>query len=61
RHTHWRHPQVLRLTIDGFALEFIGAHLKSKINTTRPIDPATGDLAPTYVNAALTARIKLTS
>jgi exonuclease III len=60
RHTHWRHPQVLRLGIAGFELEFIGAHLKSKINTAKPIGPD-GDLSPAYVETALTARIKLTS
>lgn len=61
RHAHWRHPQVLRLVVDGHELEFIGGHLKSKINRATPLDPATGDLSPAYVDTALSARIKLTS
>jgi hypothetical protein len=35
-HSHWRHPQVMQATIDGFFLEIIGSHLKSKITSVRP-------------------------
>ena len=35
RHSHWRHPQVLQLGIDGHRCEIIGCHLKSKFNNTR--------------------------
>ena len=60
-HTHWRHPQVLRLTVDGYELECVGLHLKSKINRSNPFSGDSVDLAPQYVENALTARIKLTS
>ncbi len=29
-HSHWRHPQVLVLTIDGRRVDLVGCHLKSK-------------------------------
>ena len=32
RHSHYRHPQVLVLEIDGKRVEVIGAHLKSKFS-----------------------------
>jgi hypothetical protein len=60
-HFHWRHPQVLRLTLGGYELECIGVHLKSKINKANPFSDGPDDLAPQYVQNALTARIKLTS
>jgi hypothetical protein len=37
-HGHYRHPQVLQLTIDGALVEVVGCHLKSKINTI-PVPP----------------------
>jgi hypothetical protein len=64
-HSHYRHPQVLQLTIDGALVEIIGCHLKSKINNM-PIPP--GADAPDYFerNPALVAdvmksRTKLTT
>lgn len=59
-HKHWRHPQVLVLNIDGHRMEFVGIHMKSKINRTSPFD-ANGDLSPTYVQKAIKARIKLST
>ena len=59
-HRHWRHPQVLILNVEGHRLEFIGIHMKSKINQTNPFD-ANGDLSPVYVEKAIKARIKLST
>ena len=49
-HRHWRHPQVLLLDLDGARTEFIGVHLKSKINRTSPRDEA-GELRREYRNS----------
>ena len=57
-HRHWRHPQVLVLEFEGIRTEFIGVHLKSKINRRPPFD-ANGDLRQNYVEDAIKARIKL--
>jgi len=57
-HRHWRHPQVLVIELNIFRVEFIGIHLKSKINRSRPFD-ANGNLLQTYVEKAIKARIKL--
>ena len=35
-HRHWRQPQVLVLEPEGVRAEFIGMHLKSKINRRKP-------------------------
>jgi endonuclease/exonuclease/phosphatase family metal-dependent hydrolase len=58
-HQHYRHPQVLLYELDGGkTLEFVGLHLKSKINkkTIRWVD---GDLVGEYVDVALDARMKI--
>ncbi len=57
-HNHWRHPQTLIMRLSGVELEFIGGHLKSKINTMKPFDE-TGNLMEDFVNEALRARIRL--
>jgi hypothetical protein len=57
-HRHWRHPQVLVLELEGARAEFIGVHLKSKINRRRPFDDD-GNLLASYVQEAIKARIKL--
>lgn len=57
-HEHWRHPQVLVLEFEGIRVEFIGMHLKSKINRTNPFD-ANRNLRRQYVDKAIKARIKL--
>lgn len=58
RHRHWRHPQVLVLELAGVRAEFIGVHLKSKINRRNPFD-ADDNLRREYVEEAIKARIKL--
>ncbi|MEM9400743.1 MAG: endonuclease/exonuclease/phosphatase family protein, partial [Verrucomicrobiota bacterium] len=61
-HTHYRHPQVLILEIDGQRIEFIGLHLKSKyVNRGRSNWNAGGDKKQKFIREALTARIKLTT
>lgn len=57
-HRHWRQPQVLVLELEGVRAEFIGMHLKSKINMRKPFDE-NGKLLPDYVQEAIKARIKL--
>ncbi len=57
-HRHWRHPQTLLLTLGGIELEFIGLHLKSKINHNRALDDQ-GELTRRYVEEALRARVQL--
>ena len=60
RHSHYRHPQVLILDIgNNQEIEFIGVHLKSKINTKRIVRDADDNLVGEFVTTALTARIKL--
>lgn len=57
-HGHWRHPQVLVLELAGRRVEFIGVHMKSKINFERVRDDA-GRLRDEFVEEALKARVKL--
>jgi hypothetical protein len=56
--SQWRHPQTLLMKISGVELEFIGGHLKSKINTLQPFDE-NGSLKQDFVDEALRARIRL--
>lgn len=60
RHSHYRHPQVLVYDLgNGSEIEFIGVHLKSKINQ-KPIKwDHDGNLIGEYVREALEARVKL--
>jgi len=60
RHSHYRHPQVLIMDIgDNQEIEFIGVHLKSKINRKKIILDEEDNLIGDFVTTALTARIKL--
>ena len=64
-HTHYRHPQVLQLTIGGALVEIIGCHLKSKINTI-PVPPGADapdffDRHPALVADVIKSRTKLTT
>lgn len=65
RHSHYRHPQVLLLNVDGTHLELIGCHLKSKINKVRvpgdPYAPDYFDRNPALVADVIQSRIKLTT
>lgn len=58
QHGYWRHPQTLLLTFGGVEMEFIGLHLKSKVNRLSPFDED-GELTQEYVREALRARIRL--
>lgn len=60
RHSHYRHPQVMIYTLEnGQELEFIGVHLKSKINKKTIRKDAAGNLIGGYLDEALKARVKL--
>jgi hypothetical protein len=64
-HKHYRHPQVLQLTIDGALIEIIGCHLKSKINNI-PVPPGAEapdyfDRHPALVADVMMSRTKLTT
>jgi hypothetical protein len=59
-HDHYRHPQVLVLDWDGFRVEFVGLHLKSKyVNEGESMWKAGGEKQREFVRAALKARIKM--
>jgi hypothetical protein len=64
-HRHYRHPQVLQMTIDGALIEIIGCHLKSKINNL-PVPPGAEepdffDNHPALVADVMMSRTKLTT
>ncbi len=61
RHSHYRHPQVMRLDWQGETIEFVGAHLKSKFVRLRHYRPETPDdpKHQAFVRKAVEARIKL--
>lgn len=63
RHSHYRHPQVLRVDIgSGQEVEIIGVHLKSKINQEKITTTTIGgqpQLTGAYLDTALKARTKL--
>jgi endonuclease/exonuclease/phosphatase family metal-dependent hydrolase len=62
QHQHYRHPQVLVLDWNGFRVEFIGLHLKSKfVNSGEKMWNAGGAEQETFIREALSARIKLTT
>lgn len=59
-HSHYRHPQVLIVDVDGKELEVIGQHMKSKINKNRLwANPAKTIMTDEYRDEALKARVKL--
>jgi len=59
RHSHYRHPQTLRVDVGGETIELIGLHLKSKINRNAVSRDADGNIVDPYLEEALIARIKL--
>ena len=64
-HGHYRHPQVLQLTIGSALVEIIGCHLKSKINSI-PVPPGAEapdffDRNPALVADVMMSRTKLTT
>ncbi|MEE4195298.1 MAG: endonuclease/exonuclease/phosphatase family protein [Anaerolineae bacterium] len=62
RHRHYRHPQVLVLDWNGFRVEFIGLHLKSKfVNQGASLWKAGGEKREEFIREALKARVKLTT
>lgn len=62
RHQHYRHPQVLVLDWDGFRVEFVGLHLKSKfVNQGESMWKAGGEKRQQFIREALTARVKMTT
>lgn len=62
RHSHYRHPQVLVFDWDGFRVEFIGLHLKSKfVMSGKSKWDAGGTKREDFIREALSARIKLTT
>ena len=61
-HSHYRHPQVLVLDWDGFRVEFIGCHLKSKyVHQGASMWNAGGEEREEFIREALKARAKLTT
>ena len=61
-HSHYRHPQVLVLDWDGFRVEFIGLHLKSKfVNQGENMWNKGGVDRQEFIRKALSARIKMTT
>lgn len=59
-HYHYRHPQVLVLDWNGFRVEFIGLHLKSKLVIAgQSMWNAGGAERERFVREALEARTKL--
>lgn len=62
RHQHYRHPQVLVLDWNGFRVEFIGLHLKSKfVNSGESMWKAGGEKREEFIRSALQARVKMTT
>ncbi len=59
-HSHYRHPQVLVFDLGaGQQIEFIGVHLKSKINLKSITRDKEDNLTGEYLKEALQARMKL--
>jgi len=60
QHRHFRHPQTVILNFDGYEIEVVGVHLKSKINRNRQFsDETRKQLTEEYVIEALKSRVKL--
>lgn len=58
--SHYRHPQLMIYELpDGSEIEFIGVHLKSKINMLPITRTPSGSLGEEYVKEALRARTAL--
>ena len=64
-HSHWRHPQVLQVSINGAFFEIIGAHLKSKFTRKRVRGDASDDgffqENPELVADIIKSRVKITT
>lgn len=61
-HKHYRHPQVLVLDWNGFRIEFIGLHCKSKfVNNGRQMWNKGGAERQKFIDEALKARVKMTT
>ena len=58
RHSHYRHPQLLALDLNGTRVELIGAHLKSKFSSVGKFH-GTKEQKRAFIDGALKARIKL--
>jgi hypothetical protein len=59
-HGHYRHPQVLIYNLgNGYEIELIGVHLKSKINQEPITRDANDELTGEYLKEALKARVEL--
>jgi hypothetical protein len=59
---HYRHPQVLILDWNGFQIDFIGVHLKSKfINQGETMWELGGEKQKEFIQSALKARVKMTT
>lgn len=62
KHDHYRHPQVLRYELgEDEHMEFIGVHLKSKINTKRITRDENDNLTGEFLDKAMSNRIKMTT
>jgi hypothetical protein len=61
-HAHYRHPQVLVINWNGFRVEIIGVHCKSKfVNQGKNMWESGGDDQKGFILEALKARIKMTT
>ncbi len=58
-HSHYRHPQVLVLTINGVRLELIGGHFKSKLTREGNFFSEDPEVRLKYIEATLVNRVKL--
>lgn len=58
-HGHYRHPQVLRLTLAGTPVELIGAHFKSKLTRVGNFTSANPETRRAYIEETIEARVKL--
>ncbi|MES2507903.1 MAG: endonuclease/exonuclease/phosphatase family protein [Verrucomicrobiota bacterium] len=58
-HSHYRHPQVLLLNLNGVRLEIIGGHFKSKITQVGNFNSPDEDKRRAYIEETLENRMKL--
>lgn len=58
-HNHYRHPQVLTLTLGDTKVELIGGHFKSKLTTVGNFRSEVAETRRKYIEATLENRIKL--
>lgn len=58
-HNHFRHPQVLTVTLGDTKVEMIGGHFKSKLTTVGNYHSEDADTRRKYIEATLENRIKL--